>query len=408
MSRTVAIIGYGTAAVNAIIALRTAGYQDKIVVFSRSDDLPYSPVMTSQYAAGTSSYEEMFPWSAEELASLDFEVVANAPVTALDVSARTVIAGDHTCSYDACLIASGSSPVMDLASFPEGFSPLALRTLEDAQALKDALTSADCDRVLVSGTSMVALKAVDACLARGVEVTLLGRGEHVMRRTAGEDIAAALEETLIEKGVDLRLSQAIEETELHDGQLRVTFSNGDVADYSQVLLAHGVKPNLDFVTEGSLEIRGGIVVDGFMRTSAPAVYAAGDVAVVENLASGKPHIAGLWKEACLQGACAGRAMAAALAGIEPAAEASYAGYLPNNCVTVDGSVVLSAGTVNLNAQRWSELAKRNDCFVLAVYEQNPETSVARLVGYNVFSPNDDPATSLAYDEAAMLYRRLTA
>lgn len=406
MSQTVAIIGYGTAAVNAIIALRTSGYQDKIMVFSNTETLPYSPVMTSHYAAGTTPYEGMFPWSAEELACLNAEVVAGAAVTALDATARTLVAGGQEYGFDACLVASGASPVMGGVSMPEGMAPLALRTVEDAEALHAALTSDDCDRVLVSGTSMVALKAVDACLARGKEVTLLGRSEHVMRRSAADETAAAFEAALVEKGVDLRLSQRIEETEAVDGQVRVTFSNGDVADYSQVLLAHGVKPNLDFVSGIMRGEDGGLLVDGFMRTSAEGVYAAGDVAEVLNVTSGATHIAGLWKEACLQGACAGRAMAAALAGQEPTD--AYAGYLPNNCVTVGGLVMLSAGTVALSTCRWSELAQRNNCQVLTVFEQNPATGEVSLVGYNVFSDNDDPATSLAYDEAAMLYRRLTA
>ena len=405
MSQTVAIIGYGAAAVNALIALRTSGYPDKVMVFSNTDTPPYSPVMTSHYAAGTATREGMFPWSVEELSMLDAEVVC-AEVTALNAAAHTLIAGGQEYAFDACLIASGASPVVDAGAFPEGATPLTLRTVADAEVLCAALTSENCDRVLVSGTSMVALKAVDACLARGKEVTLLGRSEHLMRKNAAEDTAAAFEAALVEMGVDLRLSQVIEEMELVDGQLRVTFSNGEVADYSQVLMAHGVKPNLGFVSDIELGAHDGLLVDQFMRTSAASVYAAGDVTETPNFASGKPGIAGLWKEACLQGACAGRAIAADLAGTEP--QGAYAGYLPNNCVTVSNAVMLSAGTVELSTQRWSELVQRNGCLVLSVYEQDPETGAVSLVGYNVFSNNADPATSDAYDEAAMLYRRLTA
>ena len=64
----VAIIGYGTAGVNAIIALRNAGYAGPVRVFSDIDTLPYSPILTSYYAGGEKTYEECFPWSATELA----------------------------------------------------------------------------------------------------------------------------------------------------------------------------------------------------------------------------------------------------------------------------------------------------------------------------------------------------
>ena len=70
MSQTVVIIGYGTAAVNAVIALRSAGYSDAVIVLSNTNTLPYSPVITSHYAGGTKTYEDCFPWSEEELASL--------------------------------------------------------------------------------------------------------------------------------------------------------------------------------------------------------------------------------------------------------------------------------------------------------------------------------------------------
>ena len=434
MDKTVAIIGYGTAAVNAIIALRTSGFQGKIQVFSNTETLPYSPMMTSAYAAGTCEREGVFPWDACDLDQLDVCVVSNVPVTSINADAHTVVAGGNEYAYDACLIASGAHPVapaLAQGAF-DGFDavkPLVLRTLEDAEALHNALTSGNDVRALVSGTSMVGLKAVDACLERGVDVTLLGRGEHIMRRTACDEIAAELENYLSEKGVDLRLSQVMEEAHpAESGRVCVTFSNGDTTDYSHVLFAHGIAPNLDFVPADALDqavcdcssanaLAAGLPVDEFMRTQLPDVYAAGDVARVLNKATGQHVVAGLWKEACLQGACAGRAMAAALQGVQPASEARYDGFVPSNSIAVGGAVVLSGGSMELSERRWMDVERRNGCVVAVVREaasgdvsadETADAKSARLVGYNVFSNNADPATGLAYDEAAMLYRQLNA
>ena len=440
MDKTVAIIGYGTAAVNAIIALRTSGFQGKIQVYSDTETLPYSPMMTSAYAAGTCEREGVFPWDACDLDQLDVCVVANAPVTRLNAAAHTVTAGGVEYAYDACLIASGAHPVapalaQDASGAQDAFDgfdavkPLVLRTLDDAEVLRNAFTSENDARVLVSGTSMVGLKAVDACLERGVDVTLLGRGERIMRRTACDEIAAELEAYLAEKGVDLRLSQVMEEAHpAENGQVRVIFSNGDMADYSHVLFAHGIAPNLDFVPVDALEqtvcdcsnanaLAAGLPVDEFMRTQLPDVYAAGDVACVLNKATGQHVVAGLWKEACLQGACAGRAMAAALQGEQPASEARYDGFVPSNSIAVGGAVVLSGGSMELSECRWMDVERRNGCVVAVVREaanesvsadETADAKNARLVGYNVFSDNADPATSLAYDEATMLYRQMNA
>ena len=190
MNQTVALIGYGAAALNAAISLRTTGYQGEIQAFSNAGALPYSPMMTASYAAGACDYQGMFPWDKADLAQLNVQVIADAPVTCLNVQERTITAGGQEYPYDLCLIASGAHPVGVgvLAAGAEkaagAFHPLYLRTLEDARVLHDALTSKNASRILISGTSMVALKAVDACLAQGVEVTLLGRSEHIMRRTA--------------------------------------------------------------------------------------------------------------------------------------------------------------------------------------------------------------------------------
>ena len=421
MDKTVAIIGYGTAAVNAIIALRTSGFRGKIQVFSNTETLPYSPMMTSAYAAGTCEREGVFPWDTCDLDQLDVCVVPNTPVTSINADAHTVTV--------APALAQDASGAQDAFDGFDAVKPLVLRTLDDAEALRDALTSENDARVLVSGTSMVGLKAVDACLERGVDVTLLGRGEHIMRRTACDEIAAELENYLSEKGVDLRLSQVMEEAHpAESGRVCVTFSNGDTTDYSHVLFAHGIAPNLDFVLADALDqavcdcssanaLAAGLPVDEFMRTQLPDVYAAGDVARVLNKATGQHVVAGLWKEACVQGACAGRAMAAALQGEQPVSETRYDGFIPSNSITVGGAVVLSGGSMELSECRWMDVERRNDCVIATVCEaancnvsadETTNAKNARLVGYNVFSDNADPATSLAYDEAAMLYRQMNA
>lgn len=431
MSKTVAIIGYGTAAINAAIALRSAGFQGKITLFSDTDVPPYSPMMTASYVAGTCDRSGVFPWDACDLESLNVCMVANAPVSQLNARARTLVAGDTEYTFDVCLIATGAHPVVPpmLQQTASKFSafeqkqPLFLRTLRHAETLSAALSNAGDTHLLVSGTSMVALKVVDACLTRGAQVTVLGRSDHIMSKTACEPIAHALEEHLKSKGVAFRLSQTLEEAQLTEtGAIRARFSNAEEAVYNHVLFAHGIAPNLSFITDDAFgkqeDTAAGLSVDEFMRTNVPGVYAAGDVARVLNTSTGKYTVAGLWKEACLQGACAGRAMAAELLEQQPLQTQSYHGFVPNNCVIVGGAVVLSGGTMVPTEQRYLDIKQQNGCLVAALYENktgcegtsssNSFQNNTRLVGYNVFSNDAHSATSLAYDEAAMLYRRLLA
>ena len=410
---TVAIIGYGTAGVNAAIALRTAGYSGPICVFSDTEILPYSPILTSYYAGGEKTYEECFPWSAEELADLDLTVISGSPVVELDPDNHTIRTEHEQYAYGKCIVATGASP--SCAGFPtvegdEGYQPLVLRSMDDAERLKAAIESPSCERILMSGASMVALKTLEACLNKGVACTLVGMNPHVLDFNALPEAAERFERGLTAKGVQLRLGQTISQVKRVENagksQLEVTFSNGDVDTFDEISVSHGMRSNLGFVKPGSLELDRGLVVDEFMRTSDPDVYAAGDVAQATELVSGEKRIVGIWKNAALQGACAGSAIAAELAGCEPAPADALIGSISTNTIAVSGTLFISAGTIELSDDRWTEVRETDDTTVVYVYEKDPNAG-RRLVGFNI-TCDEDVAGSVAYDTGAMLTMKIEA
>lgn len=443
----VAIIGYGTAGVNAAIALRNSGYDGVIRVFSDITTLPYSPILTSYYAGGEKSYEECFPWSAEELAELDVDVLEGNAVTELDPEAHVVRTAQGDFPYSKCVIATGATPMT--YGFPSdcGYDPLVLRSMDDAERLKGVLEDDSCKRVLVSGASMVALKTLEACLDRGKQVTLVGMNPHVLDFNALPEAAERFEKGLIGYGVELRLGQTIANVKRVDRaepaggrtwQLEVTFSNGDVDRFDEISVSHGMKSNLDFVKPGSLEIDHGLVVDDFMRTNNPDVYAAGDVAQATELISGEKRIVGIWKNAALQGACAGAAIAAELAGRQPDASCAYAGGLSMNTIQVKDTLFISSGTIELTPTRQVEVREAEDMTVVYIFEEcagvatagadgvdgaanadgvtstddgkgsaGGKNSARRLVGFNLVSDHGEEG-GVAYDTGAMLTLRIEA
>lgn len=303
----VAVVGFGTAGFNAVVALRTAGYRGDVLVFSDAGARPYSPILTSYYAAGAKTREECYPWSDEEIAELGIELVRE-PVVALDVAAHVVRtrAGEH--SYAKCVVASGSRPMS--YGFPEdcGYAPLMLHSMDDAERLREALTRPGCERVLVSGASMVALKMLEAALMRGVKAVLVGMNAHVLDMSALPASAERFERGLAARGVELRMGQVIkavsvvaDESRPLGRRLEVTFSTGEVDTFDEICVAHGMKANLDFVAEGSLAADRALIVDDFMRTSDADVFAAGDVAQATELISGEKRVVGIWKNAAAGG-----------------------------------------------------------------------------------------------------------
>ena len=412
--RCVAIIGYGVGGVNAATALRISGYEGRILVFSDIDTLPYSPILTSYYAGGRRSFDECFPWSAEQLAELNLEVLNNTPVTELDPDAHLIRTPNGDYTYTKCVIASGSTPAP--FGFPgvEGepdYTPIMLRSMAHATRLLETAQDPACKRFLISGASMVALKTLEACLDQGLDCTLVGMSPHVLDFNAVPATAERFERGLREKGVTLRLGQVIQSVKRIDDpdgfqgrRLEVTFSTGDVDTFDEISVCHGMRSNIGFVKTGTLEIDRALVVDEFMRTSNPDVYAAGDVVQATELISGKKMIVGIWKNAALQGACAGRAIAAEMAGNEPPAECALAGSIATNTIDVDGTLFISAGTMELTDNRWMETRETDDMTVVYIYERVGEDD-KRLVGFNITSDHGEEG-DVAYDTGAMLTLRI--
>lgn len=405
-SQTACIIGFGTAGVNAAMTLRSAGFAGSVRVFSDTDTLPYSPILTSYYVGGEKTYDECFPWTAEELAELDIDLVPNTRVTALDPTAhviRTQTGEEYF--YDKCLISVGARAMT--FGFPKdcGYDPLVLRTMEDAARMKEAFARPGCERVLVSGASMIALKSVEAALNCGLEVSLVGMNPHILDFSAMPETAERFERGLASQGLSMRFGQTIASVApLHDGRLEVAFSGGDVEVFDEIVVAHGVRSDLSFLPEGAVDIDRAIVVDDFMRTSAPDVFAAGDCAQATELISGEKRILGIWKTAALQGQCAGHAMAAELAGRQPDAAGAWQGAFMTNTIAVNGTLFISAGVSQAREGMRVELAEGDQMTVATIFEPLPDGG-ERLVGFNVASDVDEPG-GVAYDTGAMLSLRI--
>ncbi len=404
---TVAIIGFGAAGVNAAIALRNAGFLGRILAFSDAGERPYSPILTSYYAAGRKSYDECFPWSQNDINDLNVELIPSS-VDSLDIPTRTITTPSGTYTFDKCLIATGASPSLEGFPVVAGYEPLVLRTMGDAERMRKALTDPSCKRILVAGSSMVALKTLEACLGLGKDTTLVGRSTHILRAVAAPEAAERIESNLRAQGATLRLGVTIESVSLtsgpntNHGRMAVTFSDGSTDHFDEICVAYGMECNLDFLQPGALETDRALIVDEFMRTSNPDIYAAGDVAQALELISGQKRIVGIWKNATDQGACAGAAIAAELAGIAP--DTPFRGAIANNTIAVNDALFLSAGTIEITANRRVETREEDEMTVVYIFETTRDGS-ERLVGFNLACDHNEEG-GVAYDTGAMLSLRI--
>jgi NADPH-dependent 2,4-dienoyl-CoA reductase/sulfur reductase-like enzyme len=355
MANDVVILGFGPAAASAVEALRSQGCDANVDIITAGPDSCESPVLTSYNAAGIVTREQGSIY-APVLDDANARIFSNEEIAFIDTEGQTVKAvSGREWSYSVCLIATGASPVLSGESPLFGCNPLALRTFEDAECLSAVLAARPHADVLISGTSMVALKAAEACVRRDGRPTVLGRSPHILKGSAHPRAASRMETMLEEQGIELLLGETAEKAcVLEDGSVTVSFSHQEKPRvFDAVLVAHGMSPNVGFVENTNMHVDRGIVVDAFMRTSAPHVYAAGDVATVPCLLGGS-KVAGLWLAARQQGKVAGVNMAKELCGEGRAciSDASafvggteYHGFLPANTIKVGDALFAAAGMI---------------------------------------------------------------
>ena len=397
-SDPVVILGFGPAAMSAIDALRGAGYAGEIVIITDGEALPSSPVLTPYHAAGAIGRENCFLWHERDVEARDLTVVPHEAIAHLDAARRTITGGSgRTWRFSTCLIATGSTPRASSAGPLGACDPLTLRTIGDAEAFATALENAEDAHVLVSGTSMVALKAAETCLKRRAHVTMLGRSTHILRKAAHPSAAARMERLIADQGVDLALGRKVASAQRLDGGGLSVLLEGDglPRTFSTALVAHGMTPNIGFIAEGSLEIDRGIVVDRLMQTSVPGIFAAGDVAQAPCLTGGS-GIAGLWAEARAMGAAAGASMAAYLGcPIDDPEDRAYPGFLPANTIRVGRALFASAGRIpedaplgnDAESEIFLEQTEASGAYTLKAYEQRG--SEPMLVGFNMVALADE-------------------
>lgn len=271
---SVVIVGGGAAGNAAAETLRREGYAGTITLLSADDALPCDrPNLSKNYLAGTAAEEWIPLRSAEFYRKHEIDVRLSASVTSLDVAARQVILADGSrWAYDALLLATGASPVhLDIpgSSLPHVHY---LRTAGDSRNLVAAAVAAK--RAVVIGASFIGLEVAASLRARGIEVHVVGRDTVLMEAVLGPEIGTFLQTLHESHGVTFHLDTTATRIE----QSQVTLATGESVEADLVVIGIGVHAETKLAEKAGLTIDRGVSVNEFLETSAPNVFAAGDIA----------------------------------------------------------------------------------------------------------------------------------
>jgi NADPH-dependent 2,4-dienoyl-CoA reductase/sulfur reductase-like enzyme/nitrite reductase/ring-hydroxylating ferredoxin subunit len=269
----VVIVGGGAAGFAAAEMLRRQDYKGSIVMLSSDDAAPVDrPNLSKDYLAGNAP-EEWIPLRGDDFyAENGIELRLKTAVTGIDAPAKEVALADGgKVAYDRLLLATGAEPVH--LPIPGVGQPHVhtLRSLADSRAIIEQAKTAR--RAVVIGASFIGLEVAASLRARGIEVHVVAPEARPMERVLGPamgDFVRALHE---EHGVVFHLEDTANAI---DGK-QVKLKSGGLLDADLVVTGVGVRPRLDLAEKAGLAVDRGLVVDGFLQTNAPGIFAAGDI-----------------------------------------------------------------------------------------------------------------------------------
>jgi NADPH-dependent 2,4-dienoyl-CoA reductase/sulfur reductase-like enzyme/nitrite reductase/ring-hydroxylating ferredoxin subunit len=270
----IVIVGGGAAGFAAAQKLRDAGYDGSLVMLSDDDAPPVDrPNLSKDYLAGNAP-EDWLPLRPESFYSKNrIELRLQATVTGVDARSREVALADGgKVPFDRLLLATGAEPVR--LSIPGADQPhvRTLRTLADCRAIIAAAAKAR--RVVVLGASFIGLEVAASLRARGIDVRVVAPDRRPMERILGPQMGDFVRSLHEEHGVVFHLETTASAI---DGQ-RVTLSKGGTLEADLVVAGVGVRPRIALAEKAGLSLDRGVAVDGYLETSAPGIFAAGDIA----------------------------------------------------------------------------------------------------------------------------------
>lgn len=328
------IIGNSIAAVGAIEGIRQVDTDGTITVISQEPYAVYGRPLISYWLWGKTDRERMNYRPTDFYEKNGVELLLGKTASAIDPQAQTVVLeSGETLSYDELLVATGSRPFvppMDgLDKVEQAFS---FMTMDDAVALSEAI--APDSRVLIVGAGLIGLKCAEGIHERVKEITVVDMADRILPSVLDEEASQRVQGHLEEKGLRFMLSDSVATFEKNCAVLK----SGQSVDFDVLVLAVGVRPNIELVAQAGGEVARGIVIDATGHTSLPHVYAAGDCCESYDITTGQNRVLALLPNAYRQGESAGMAMAGE--------EKPFDTAMPLNAVGFMGLHIVTAGSYN--------------------------------------------------------------
>ncbi|MEK3706402.1 nitrite reductase large subunit NirB [Paenibacillus sp. FSL R7-0198] len=331
--RKLVIIGNGMAGVKCveeIIALEPDTYE--IVIYGNEPRPNYNRIMLSKVLQGEHSLQDIiindWSWYAEH----QIRLCAGETVRRIDTRGKYIETESGLReTYDVLILATGSSPFIPPIPGMDKERVMSFRTIDDCTRMSDY--SREYRKAAVIGGGLLGLEAARGLLHLGMEAVVVHNAPYIMNRQLDQKAAAMLQEELEDQGMSFLLSKNTQKITGRSQAQGLLFTDGSKLEAQVVIVAVGIRPNVDLARRSGIATNRAIMVDDYMRTSVPDIYAVGECAEHRGISYGL--VAPLYEQ--------GKVLARTLCGQETP---EYKGTIPYSQLKVSGVDVFSAGEIS--------------------------------------------------------------
>jgi NAD(P)H-nitrite reductase large subunit len=346
------IIGNSAGGIGAAEAIRQVDRRGTLAIVSDEPYPAYSRPLIAEYLADKCPLEKMLFRSVDFYDQNNLHILLSKKVRRIDTEWHAIeLESRERIGWQKLLLATGGLPVMPQIEGVESEGVFTFTTLDDAKVIDQFL--AKVERAVVIGGGLIGVSVTEALVKRGIEVTIVEMEKRILGTILDEEASALAEEALRQNGVSLITGHTVAQINSTKKMVRsITLDDGSIISTNLVIVAVGVQPRTELVAKTGLRVNRGVVVDCYMATSCPGVYACGDAAEAYDFIYGENRLTPIWPNAYLGGRTAGFNMA----GIPT----EYRGGTAMNSLTYFGLDIVTAGMVNPPDNSYEVLHQKSD------------------------------------------------
>lgn len=379
MKNKYVIIGAAAAGLGAINKLRMLDPEAEIVCITDEKENPYNKCLLADYMTEQPNGSKIIMMTPEQAGQKNIELRLGQRVIEIMPDNKSVMLNSsEQIFYDKLLLAMGSSPRKIAIKGGDNLKGMfTFHTLNDIHTIKNYITDHSVTNAVVIGAGLSGLECADALNQLGVSVAIIEKNEHILSTQLGVEAARVIEKAISQHHILLYKQIVVSEIVGNNSYVsKVILSNGVELSSQMVIVAAGLAPNIFLAEKVGIATCYGVLVDEYLQTNLPDIYAAGDLIMIRDHLTGNLTPNCTWPDAMMQGMTAACNMAGQSKKYVPAAIMTSSAFF--------GLKFAACGKPNVeNQQQWQVKSDENSCSAFLLSSQG------NLLGFNVVGAKAD-------------------